>query len=52
MPTIAQRVRAFLGSPQAKRLIEQGQRQLAKPENQQKAKRLLGKLRSGRTSGR
>ncbi|WP_271189685.1 hypothetical protein [Dactylosporangium matsuzakiense] len=48
MPTLAQRVHAFLSSSRGKRLIEQGQRQLTKPENQQKARKLLGKLRGGR----
>ena len=52
MPTLSQRLREFVSSPRGKRLIEQGQQQLAKPENKQKAKRLLDKLRAGRTQGR
>ncbi|MCU7729406.1 hypothetical protein ODJ79_37305 [Actinoplanes sp. KI2] len=52
MPTLSERLREFFDSPQGKRLVEQGQRQLSKPENQQKAKRLLGKLRAGRTEKR
>ncbi|AGL16196.1 hypothetical protein [Actinoplanes sp. N902-109] len=52
MATLSERLRAFLGSPRGKRLIEQGQHQLAKPENQQKARKLLDKLRGGRTRGR
>ena len=51
VPTLSQRVRAFLSSPRGKRLIEQGQRQLAKPENQQKARKMLDKLRGGRARG-
>jgi hypothetical protein len=41
MPALSQRLRDFLRSPRGRRLIEQGQRQLAKPENQQKAKQVL-----------
>ena len=52
MPTLAQRLRQFVDSPKGRRLIEQGQRQLAKPENKQKATQLLDKLRAGRNQGR
>ena len=52
MPTITQRLRDFASSPRGKRLIEQGQQQLAKPENKQKAKQLLDKLRSRRAQSR
>jgi hypothetical protein len=48
MTPLIQRIRAFLGSPQGKRAITQGQQQLAKQENQQKLKRLLGKLQRRR----
>jgi hypothetical protein len=48
MASLSQRIRAFLGSPQGKRVIAQGQRQLAKPENQQKLRRLLGKFQGRR----
>jgi hypothetical protein len=48
MASLSQRIRAFLGSPQGKRMISKGQQQLAKPENQQKVKRLLGKLQGRR----
>jgi hypothetical protein len=48
MATLAQRIRAFLGSPQGKRLIAQGQAQLAKPENQRKLKGLLSRLQKRR----
>jgi hypothetical protein len=48
MTPLIQRIRAFLDSPQGKRAITQGRQQLARPENQQKLKRLLGKLRSRR----
>ncbi|GAA2616539.1 hypothetical protein Adu01nite_30840 [Paractinoplanes durhamensis] len=52
MPTLSQRLRELMNDPRSKRLIEQGRRELAKPENKQKAKRLLGKLRAHRTQGR
>jgi len=52
MATLSERLRAFLRSPRGKRLIEQGQRQLVKPENQQKARKLIDKLRGGRPQGR
>ncbi len=48
MASLTQRIRAFLASPQGKRAIGLGQRQLAKPENQQKLKRLLGRLQGRR----
>jgi hypothetical protein len=52
MPTLGQRVQRFLASPQGKRLIEQGQRQLAKPENQRRLRQLFDRLRGGRSRGR
>jgi len=51
MPTLSQRLRELMNNPRSKRLIEQGRRELAKPENTQKAKRLLSKLRTRRTQG-
>jgi hypothetical protein len=48
MASLSQRIRAFLGSPRGKRLIAQGQAQLAKPENQRKLKRLLARLQKRR----
>jgi hypothetical protein len=48
MATLVQRLQKFLRSPQGQRLIEQGQRQLAKPENQAKARRLLARLQEKR----
>ena len=43
-----QRLQKFLSSPQGQRIIHEGQRQLAKPENQAKARRLLAKLQGRR----
>jgi hypothetical protein len=48
MASPAQRLRTFLASPKGQHLIAQGQRQLAKPENQQRLRSLLGKLRGRR----
>jgi hypothetical protein len=45
MATLAQKLRAFLSGPQGRRMISEGQRQLAKPENQRKLRQLLDKLR-------
>lgn len=46
--SITQRVRAFLNSPNGRRAIEQGRRQLAKPENQRKLRGLVDRLRTRR----
>jgi hypothetical protein len=46
MASLSQRLRAFLASPQGRRLVEQGQRQLARPENQRKLRQLLTKLQN------
>jgi hypothetical protein len=48
MATLMQRLQRFLRSPQGQRIIEQGRRQLAKPENQAKARRLLSRLQQRR----
>jgi hypothetical protein len=48
MATLQQRIRAFLNSPQGKRLIAEGQRQLAKPENQRRLRQLIARFRSRR----
>jgi hypothetical protein len=48
MATLQQRVRAFLTGPQGKRLIAEGQRQLAKPENQRRLRQLISRFRSRR----
>jgi hypothetical protein len=45
MPTIAQRIRAFLSGPQGRRIIAEGQRQLAKPENQRRLRQLMTRFR-------
>jgi hypothetical protein len=48
MATMQQRLRAFLNSPQGRRLIAEGERQLAKPENQRRLQRLIARFRSRR----
>jgi hypothetical protein len=48
MATLQQRVRAFLSGPQGKRLIAEGQRQLAKPENQRRLRQVINRFRSRR----
>jgi hypothetical protein len=48
MATLAQRVRAFLQSPQGRRLIDEGRRQLAKPENQRRLRGLFTRMQSRR----
>jgi hypothetical protein len=48
MATLQQRLLAFMNSPQGKRMITQGQRQLAKPENQRRLRQLISRFRSGR----
>ncbi len=44
MPLLA-RIRAFLASPQGRRLSDQGRRYAADPRNQQRARSLLARLR-------
>ena len=48
MASISQRIRTFLASPQGQRAVEQGRRQLAKPENQQKLRSLMSRLQKRR----
>ena len=48
MATLTQRVRAFLQSAQGRRLVDQGRRQLAKPENQRRLRDLFTRLQKRR----
>ncbi|MEV4351408.1 hypothetical protein AB0J83_43685 [Actinoplanes sp. NPDC049596] len=48
MPTLVQRVSTFLQSPQGRRLVDQGRRQLAKPENQRRLRGLFTRLQNRR----
>jgi len=46
MATLQQRLRAFLNSPRGRQVIAEGQRQIAKPENQRRLRQLINRLRS------
>jgi hypothetical protein len=48
MATLMQRLQKFLRSPQGQRLVQQGQRQLAKPENQARLRKLATRLQTRR----
>lgn len=48
MATLMQRLQRFLRSPQGQRIVQQGQRQLAKPENQAKLRRLAARFQGRR----
>jgi hypothetical protein len=48
MATMQQRLRALLNSPQGRRAVAEGKRQLAKPENQRRLRQLLARFRSRR----
>jgi hypothetical protein len=48
MATIAERIRAFLRSPQGQRLARQARDQLSKPENQRRLRQLAQRLRQRR----
>jgi hypothetical protein len=43
-----QRLQMFLRSPRGQKLVQQGQRQLAKPENQAKLRRIATRLQGRR----
>ncbi len=48
MATLAQRVRTFMQSPRGRQLVDQGRRQLAKPENQRRLRDLFTRMQSRR----
>jgi hypothetical protein len=48
MASIVQRLMRFFSSPQGRQAVERGRRELAKPENQEKVRRLAARFRSGR----
>lgn len=41
---ITDKIKSFLNSPQGRQVIQRGQQELRKPENQQKIKSLLNKV--------
>jgi hypothetical protein len=44
MASLMNRIKTFVNSPRGQKLIDQGQQELAKPENQRKLKQLAAKL--------
>jgi hypothetical protein len=48
MASIVQRIMRFLNSPKGRQVVERGQRELAKPANQEKLRRLASRLKRGR----
>ena len=46
--SLGTKIRSFLQSPKGRQMTDQGRQQLAKPENQAKLRRLMGKVRKGR----
>lgn len=48
MATLMQRLQKFLRSPQGQRIVDQGRRQMAKPENQARARRFLSRFQGRR----
>jgi sigma54-dependent transcription regulator len=47
MSSLVQRVKAFLNTPRGRQLADRGRRELAKPSNQQRLRRILARF-SGR----
>lgn len=45
MATITDRIRAFLRSPQGRRLVDRAQQELRKPDNQRRLRDLATRLR-------
>ncbi|MGW4947499.1 hypothetical protein ACWEOZ_38610 [Actinoplanes sp. NPDC004185] len=48
MATLMQRLQMFLRSPQGQKIVQQGQRQLAKPENQARLRKLATRFQNRR----
>ncbi|MEV0155953.1 hypothetical protein AB0H57_19720 [Micromonospora sp. NPDC050686] len=48
MSALVRRIGAFLRSPRGQQLVERGRRELARPENQAKLRRLAARLNSRR----
>jgi len=48
MATLMQRLQMFLRSPQGQKIVQQGQRQLAKPENQARLRKLATRFQGRR----
>jgi hypothetical protein len=52
VPSITQRIMRFLSSPNGRRVIEMGRRELSKPANQEKLRRLATRAMSSRSRRR
>ncbi|MDG4830655.1 hypothetical protein O7627_15280 [Solwaraspora sp. WMMD1047] len=49
MASLVQRIKSFLNSPQGRQVVDRGRRELAKPGNQEKLRRLISRAKgSGR----
>jgi len=48
MATVVQRLQKFLRSPQGRKVVEKGKEELAKPENQARARKAFDRLRGRR----
>jgi hypothetical protein len=48
MSALVQKISKFLRSPQGRQLIDRGRREMAKPGNQEKLKRLASRLSARR----
>jgi hypothetical protein len=47
MPTLMQKIMRLLNSPAGRRAVEHGRRELSKPANQEKLRRLASRVTSG-----
>jgi predicted house-cleaning NTP pyrophosphatase (Maf/HAM1 superfamily) len=48
MATLMQRLQKFLQSPKGQQMVRKGQEQMAKPENQARARKLLARFQGKR----
>lgn len=48
MASIVQRIKNFLNSPKGRQVVDRGRRELAKPGNQEKLRRLGSRFKGGR----
>ncbi|SHM43385.1 hypothetical protein [Cryptosporangium aurantiacum] len=51
MASIINKLKSFARTPQGQKLMNQAQRELSKPGNQQKLRKLTDRLRGGGSSG-
>jgi hypothetical protein len=48
MASIVQRIMSFLNSPKGRQVVERGRRELAKPETQEKVRRIASRAKGNR----